>query len=133
MGTLRLDPHLTPDELLQAARQLSRTELQRFVTQVVALRAQQQATSLPQAEADLLLTINAGLPPLLQARYTALKAKRKAETLTPKEHQALLRLTAQVEKLQAERIAALAELARLRQTTLTALLKQLGLRPAAYG
>ncbi len=83
-------------------------------------------------ETELLLKINQGLPFDTQKRYDGLVAKRKAETLTLDEHQELLGLIEQIEKSDAERVKHLADLARLRGTTLTALMKDLGIRLPAY-
>ena len=83
-------------------------------------------------ETKLLLKINQGLPFDTQKRYDGLVAKRKAETLAPDEHQELLGLIEQIEKSDAERIKHLADLARLRGTTLTALMKDLGIRSPVY-
>jgi hypothetical protein len=71
--------------------------------------------------------LNRGLPDELQARYRELIARRREQTLTPEEHSELLRLTDQVEQLEADRLAALSHLAQLRQTTLPALMSSLGL------
>jgi hypothetical protein len=128
MATFRVEAQITSDELLKAVEQLSPAELERFVAQVITLRAQQKAPHLPKAESELLLKINQGLPDGLSERYTELKAKRQAETLTPKERQELVKLTARVEKIQAQRAEHLAKLARLRKTTLTALMQSLGLQ-----
>ena len=57
-------------------------------------------------------------------------SRRRAGTLTPEEHQELLRLTGEAERLQAERIERLAELARLRGTSLGAVMNELGIRPS---
>jgi hypothetical protein len=132
MATFRVEAQITSDELLKAVEQLSPADLERFVAQVIALRAQQKAPHLPKAEAELLLKINQGLPDDLGERYIELKAKRQAETLTPKERQELVRLTAQVEKIQAQRAEYLAKLARLRKTTLTTLMENLGLQSPEY-
>jgi len=78
----------------------------------------------------LLLAINRGLPAKLAERYRALSSRRRSETLTPEEHQELLKLTEEVERLQAERIKHLAELARLRGKPLGALMEELGVRPS---
>jgi hypothetical protein len=59
-------------------------------------------------------------------------AKRRAEILTPEEQRELLELTAQVEAREAKRIEDMAELARLRRTTLTSLMKELGIHPPSY-
>jgi hypothetical protein len=83
-------------------------------------------------EAELLSKINQGLPPDIQQRYGELVAKRKAETLTPDEHQELLGLVGQIEKADVERIKHLIDLARLRGISLTALMKDLGIRTPTY-
>lgn len=83
---------------------------------------------LPEAEARLIQQINEGLPPELWRRYNELIAKRQAETLTPDEHATLIALSNQIEDLNARRIEALAELARLRQTSLSELMQQLGIK-----
>jgi len=80
----------------------------------------------------LLLKINEEVPSDIQTRYKELIAKRQAEALTPDEYKELLQLTQQVEKLEVRRVEYLAELARLRRTSLTALMENLGIRPPAY-
>jgi hypothetical protein len=132
MSVVRVEAQLPTDELLKAVGQLSQPELEQFVFQVIALRARRKAPSLSRAESELLLKINRGAPPDAQNRYGELIAKRRAETLTPDEHNELLRLTEQMEAMQARRIEYLAKLARLRHTTLTALMKDLGIRKPAY-
>ena len=83
-------------------------------------------------ESELLLKINHGLLPDIQQRYDELVAKRKAETLTPDEHQELLGLISQIEKLDVERIKHLVDLARLRGISLIELMKDLGIRTPPY-
>lgn len=78
---------------------------------------------------QLLLIINRAIPAHVQQRYDELITKRRATSLTPEEHAELLQLTDHVELLNAERVAALAELARLRQTTLAELLHRFGIKP----
>lgn len=78
----------------------------------------------------MLAKINQGLPVQEARRYQELMVKRRAETLTPEEHEELLRLTDAAEATQAERVRHLAELARIRGTTLDALMEGLGLQPA---
>jgi len=72
------------------------------------------------------------LPPDIQKHYNELNAKRKAETLTPEEHQELLQLIDRIEKSDAQRVKYLAELAQIRGISLTALMKELDIRPPAY-
>jgi len=123
---------ISPDELLKEVGQLSQPELEQFVFQVIALRAKRQAPSLPRAESELLLKINEGLPSDVQQRYANLIAKRQAETLTPDEYAELLKLTQQAEQLQVRRVEYLAELARGRGISLSALIENLGIHPPAY-
>lgn len=85
-----------------------------------------------QTEAELLEQINQGLPPDVQQRYDELTAKRRAETLTPEEHEELLDLINRIEQADAERIQVLAELAQLRGVSVPALMDELGIRRPAY-
>ncbi len=132
MPIVQVEARLSTDELLKAAGQLNPRELEQFAFQVMALRAQRQAPSLPQAEAELLLKINQGVSPEVQKRYDELMAKRWAESLTSNEYEELLHRADQTEKLEARRMEHLAELARLRRISLTDLMGNLGIRSPAY-
>jgi hypothetical protein len=132
MPVVQVEAQLSTDELLRAIEQLSQPELGKLVSQVIGLQAQRKAPSLPQVEAELLLKINQGVPPDVQKRYDELITKRQAEILTPDEYNELLRLTDQIENLEARRMEYLAELARLRKTSLTALMETLGIRTPAH-
>ena len=132
MPTVQVEAELTTNELLRAVQQLGKKELDQFVFQVVNLRAKQQAPSLPKAESDLLRRINQGLPKETQKKYNILLEKRRAEELTPEEHKELLRLSDQIEKIEAQRVEYLAEMARLRQTNMTDLMNSLGIQTPAY-
>jgi predicted DNA-binding transcriptional regulator YafY len=132
MPTIQIDAQLTAEKLLQAVEQLSPDELAGFVTEVLALQAQRREPHLPQAEADLLAQINRSLPLDIQKRFDELMAKRQSETLTPHEHEELLDLTDEIEGHQAQRVGYLADLARLRQLSLDALIAQLGIQPPTY-
>ncbi|RAM48157.1 MAG: STAS/SEC14 domain-containing protein [Hapalosiphonaceae cyanobacterium JJU2] len=127
MSIVKVEVQLSSEELLKAVEQLNLSELEQFVSQVIVLQAQRKATRLPQAEAELLLKINQGIPAKIQRDYEELIAKRDDEILTNDEHQKLLQLTEKIEKIQAQRIENLAELARLRGISLTALMENLGI------
>jgi hypothetical protein len=133
MPTIQVEARLSGDDLLKAARQLDQDEFRQFVAGVLDLRAVRHAPRLPAEEAALLLRINAGLPDDLRQRYDDLDARRRAETLGPDEHSELLRLTDEVERRQADRVAALAELAQARGVSLPAVMDQLGIRAPANG
>ena len=81
---------------------------------------------------DLLAKINQVLAPDVQARLNELIAKRQAETLRPDEHEELLCLLEQSEKVEAARVEAMAQLARLRGVSLTTLMHDLGIKAPDY-
>jgi hypothetical protein len=69
------------------------------------------------------------LPLDVQKRFDELVAKRQAETLSPDEYQELLGLIDWIEKSDARRVEYMAKLARLRGISLSALMKELDIRP----
>ncbi len=132
MPTIQVEANVTGRDLLKAAEQLDSDELRKFVEDVLALRAGRQAPRLSARETELLLKINEGLPEAMRTRLSELTTKRRAQILTPEEHAELLRLTGEVEGREAERAAALAELAQLRKTLLAELMKALGIQAPAH-
>lgn len=108
-------------------------ELDRFVEQLVVLHASRRAPRLSQAEAELLAKINRGLDAEDQRHFDELAEKRESEDLTRKENAELLRLAELSAGLNVERMEALAELARIRRTTLRAVMQDLGIKTAADG
>lgn len=132
METLRVETLVSSDELLKAVGQLSMPELERFTSEVIALKARRKAPSLSRSEAELLLKINQGLPEKFTKRYNELIEKRRAETLTQKEHTELLRMTREVETFEAQRVERLVQMAKIRKTTLSDLMKALGLQNPKY-
>lgn len=132
MATIRVEAQVSTDELLRAVEQIPEQDLETFVAQVLALRAQRAAPHLGVDESALLVRINTTLSQPLQQRYDVLVAKRRADTLTPSEQRELIELTDQIEQQDAERLEALTELAQIRQTSVTQLMQTLGIRPPAY-
>jgi len=121
---------LSSEDLLTALQKLETPELERIVSRLIVLKAERTAPHLPQRESELLLKINQGLPDDVARRYRDLIARRRAGVLHPEEHAELLRLTDQAERLEADRLGHLAELARLRGTSLRALMEELSIQPA---
>jgi len=78
------------------------------------------------------MKINQGPPPAIRQRFRKLNRKRRAETITPGEHQELMVLIDQIEQFDVERMKCFAELATLRGLSLKALMKELDIRPPAY-
>jgi len=132
MPAVQINEQISSEELLNAAGKLSASELEKFVSQVITLQARRRAPCLPQAESELFLKINQGIPAGLQKRYNQLIAKRRAESLSPHEYKELLRLTNEVEKLEARRIAHLGELASIRRISLRQLMDDLGIHGPGY-
>ena len=132
MPVIQLEAQLSSAQLLQAVELMPSEELDEFVERILLLHAQRSATHLKHTESELLLQINRGIPPERRERYEALLAKRQAEALNAEEYAELLRLTGQIEQLDASRLIALAELARLRQTSLAELMRTLGIQPPDY-
>jgi hypothetical protein len=115
-------------QLVKAVEQMSPPELDRFAEEVMAPRASHRAPRLSRTESELLTKINQAVPAELQGRYDQLIAKRREGALSKSEYDELLRLTEQVEELDAKRVEYLADLARLRETSLPELMKDLGIK-----
>lgn len=120
------------DEVLKGVERLETKELEQFLTQVMAIRAQCRAPSLPQEETELLQKINQGVPPKVRSRYDELHEKLLDETLTPDEQQEFIGISDQIEFADAERLKHLVLLAQLRNVTVDTLMDQLGLRRRVY-
>lgn len=136
--TITID--LAPDlerQIQQAATQAGLAP-DAYILEAIRARLEQNQTTpasaphLSETEADLLLKINHSLSSITWSRYHDLIAKRQAETLTPEEQQELIALTGRIEAANVQRISYLAELARLRNTTLDALMAALGLKPMMF-
>jgi antitoxin component of RelBE/YafQ-DinJ toxin-antitoxin module len=78
-------------------------------------------------ESKLIKKINSSFPVIDWERYRVLLAKRDAEELTGQEQVELIAFSDQIEEANARRMKAVAELARLRKTTVPALMEILGL------
>jgi hypothetical protein len=83
-------------------------------------------------EAELLQEINQGLNDDFWERYRALIRRRQDETLSDEDRAELIRLTDQVEAMNASRMEHLAQLARLRGKPLRAVMQELGINPPPY-
>jgi hypothetical protein len=129
MPTINISAQLSKEDLLQAVQQLSLPELEQFVSDIIAVKAKQQAPHLSKDEAKLLLKINQGVSPNIEQSYQNLIDKRNQEILTESEYQELLKLTDILENHQAQRLEYLVELAQLRQVSLSDLMTQLEIKP----
>ena len=90
---------IEPEQLLHAALQMSRPEIEQFVRKLFSLKIREEAPGLSEREAELLMQINQGLPATMQERLNELIVKRRAENISAKELKELKKLTDQVEQL----------------------------------
>lgn len=127
MPTIQIEARVSPEQLLRAVDQMTADELGAFARRVLELRARRSAPLLSSEESALLDRVNATLPPSAMARYRDLSSRREAEALTGDEHAELLAISDALESLDADRIAALAELARARGMTLEAAMASFGI------
>lgn len=116
------------EEILSAMERLDAAELQRLVPRAIALGAARRARHLKPTESKLLARANEALPQDLKSRLFKLQKKRDIRSLSAAETEELIALSDRTEQLHAERLEALAQLARLRGKTLTELMDQLGIR-----
>ena len=105
--------------------------LSKYVVESVTERAyippqhrQSSIRRLPQIETNLIQKINQSL--------SQIEWQRQAEALTPDEQVELIALSDQIEEANVKRIEYVAELAKIRQTTIPAMMKELGLKPMAH-
>ncbi len=120
--------------LLELVKKLPREEYDAFIETALALRPPARTSMLSAKETKLVERINRGLPLETSDRYGHLMSRRKKRSLTDDEQQELLKLTHIAESQDADRAAALLELAKLRQVSVRALMKQLGIQiPAIHG
>jgi hypothetical protein len=95
--------------------------------------SERRAPHLSSAESELLLRINEPIPATMPVRFDQLVAKRDAGMLSADEHAELLTLVDEIELRDADRIAALADLAQLRGISLEALMEDLSIiHPATH-
>ena len=114
--------------LMEAVEHLSLNALTDFINDVLDLKARRIAPSLTVSEEELLRRIySLKLSDVNNGRLLQLGQKLTTETINEAERTELETLTDESELLNAERIAAVAELATLRHKSLREMMQQLGL------
>jgi hypothetical protein len=99
----------------------------------LALQALEARWGTSVQEARLLKRIHRGFPETFWERYRALVARRERGELTELERQELIQLADEIETRDAARVRDLLSLSRLRNTTVEALVQNLGLTPTPIG
>lgn len=123
---------LDTDDLLRGVAKLNSEELEQFTKEVLTIRAKRHVPSLPQTEAELLQEINEGVSTEVRRRYDDLHQKMLDEVLTPDEQLELIALSDQIESADAQRLQHLIVLAKLRNSSVNALMDELKLRRRVY-
>ena len=131
MASIKTTSENSFTSLLQKVEQLEISDLEKFVENVLKIRARKIAPSLSKKESALLKKINKPLPKKTQARFEVLNNKRQLETLTKLEQVKLIEITKKFEALNVTRLKALADLSKIRQLPVRELMKQLGILPKA--
>ena len=117
------------DQLLTGVAQLDTLDLEQLLIQIQQVLAHRQNPSLPALELELLQKINQALPEEIQQKYNDLSAKMRSQTVTPEEHQDLLKLIDIVEQADGDRLQNLIKLSQLRNISLAELMQQLQIQP----
>ncbi|MEA5485516.1 MULTISPECIES: hypothetical protein [Pseudanabaena] len=131
MATVQLKSEISIelDQLLTGVAQLDTPDLEKVLIQVRQVLARRQNPSLPAPELELLQKINQALPEEIQQKYNELSAKMRSQTITPEEHQDLLKLIDVVEQADGDRLQHLIQLSQLRNISLAELMQQLQIHP----
>ena len=131
MTTIQLQ--LPFDALLNSLQQLTAEELAELAQHAARLGARRRAPSLSQAETDLLLKINQGVPSEIHRRCAGLTKKQRGRGLSDQEQAELMAVVEKIELLNAQRLGYFVELANIRQVSLDDLMASLQIKPLTYG
>ena len=132
MATVQVQTKIPIENLLDGVEQLTSSDLEEFVSQVMRIQAQRKVSSLSFEESDLLQHINEGISSDTWEQYEELKRKREAEILSENEHQTLLQISNQIEEANAKRIELLSRLALIRKVSLDTLMTELEITSQGY-
>jgi hypothetical protein len=121
------------EQLLNAALQMPRNEMEAFVRNLLVIKAREESLHLDKTEKELLVKIQSqNLSATKQTRMNKLIKKRQSCTITQDELNELITLTDEAENLNVKRIKYLIELAILRNVSLDELIQQLGIKPVSH-
>ena len=124
MTAIQMQMSVTPDQLLQGIEQLDESQFSWLSTQIKLLEKQrQQVERSANRETELLYLINQGLPQETLLRYHELQ--EKGDMQTNAENEEMIQIVLQMESMATKRLEHIANLAELRQTTPTDLMREL--------
>jgi hypothetical protein len=110
---------------LKAIEQMPSSEFDAFVSQVVAMQARRGAVTNSARESELLLRSHQALPAERQRRFENLVDRRQSGVISEAELGELIAIADLLERMEADRMDAIVELASLKKTTVSTLLDQL--------
>jgi hypothetical protein len=123
---LEITPELEQQIQFEATKQ--GLDLKHYILNTLSQNLKQN----PLTELELLQKINIGLSPETWDKYHNLISKRRAETLDIQEQARLIEISDQIEQGNVQRLSALVELAKLRNTSLPTLIQDLGIKSPEY-
>ncbi|MEP6900797.1 MAG: hypothetical protein ABJA66_03545 [Actinomycetota bacterium] len=116
---------VSTENLLSAVVRMPASEFERFF---------QNARKLKKREADLIAKLDEfNLSPEKEKLYGKLLKKFRAEKITPEEYEEMIAINTELEALNVERIKCLGEISKIRQTSLSEIVEELGIKPKNYG
>lgn len=116
---------VSTENLLQAVVRMPDKEFEQFF---------KNAKQIKDREARLIAKLDElNLSPEKEKIYRRLLKKFRAENISAEENQTLIELTEELETLGVERLKCLAEIAKLRNSTLDETVKDLQIKPKNYG
>lgn len=116
---------ISTENLLNAVVRMPEKDFERFL---------RNAKQLKDRETKLVNTLeNFDLSAEKKKVYRQLLKKFRAEKISTAEHQQLITLTEELENLNVARIKNIAEIAKLRNSTLKEVIKDLNIKPKSYG
>ena len=124
--TLNIQPELEKQIKWYAANE--GIDIDSYLSKMI--ERQFQMPRIDATEAVLLEAINLGISNDDWERYSTLKEKRDAETLTLEEYEELIEISDQIEIANVERIKNLIKLSQYRNISLDALMLELGIKAA---
>jgi hypothetical protein len=134
MTKLQVQAEMNAQSLLMTVAQLPLNELEQFIQELNRLLTRKKSEEIAQKDKILISKINQtalSLPKI--ERCNTLILQMEFATLTEAEHQELMLLVEEEEKLRVERVQYLIELAQWRKITLPQLMENLGLKKGKHG
>lgn len=125
MTVIHVDAQVSQEQLLKAIEQMPSSEFDAFVSQVVAMQARRGAVTNSARESELLLRSHQALPAERQRRFENLVDRRQSGVISEAELGELIAIADLLERMEADRMDAIVELASLKKTTVSTLLDQL--------